>query len=63
VRGKLALHGRERAVELALRREGERLRGEVRIEQPEFGIKPFRALLGALKIKPGVMVEIDVPAT
>jgi hypothetical protein len=62
VRGRLALHGRERPLELLLRRAGERMRGEVRIEQPDFGIKPFRALLGALKIKPHVIVEIDLPA-
>jgi hypothetical protein len=63
VSGRLSLHGRERPLELRLRKEGDRLRGQVRLEQPDFGIRPFRALLGALKIKPEVVVEVDVPAS
>lgn len=61
ISGRLALHGRERPLELALRKAGDRLRAEVRLEQPDYGIKPFRALLGALKIKPEVLVELDLP--
>ena len=34
-----------------------------RINQPDYGIKPFSAALGALRIKPELQVEISVPAT
>lgn len=33
---------------------------EVTIHQPDFGIKPYSAMLGALKIKPDVVVAIEV---
>jgi hypothetical protein len=34
----------------------------VRLHQPDLGIKPYSAMLGTLKIQPGVAVEISVPA-
>ena len=33
----------------------------VRLHQPDFGIKPYSALLGTLKIKPEVTVRCSVP--
>jgi hypothetical protein len=34
---------------------------EVKIHQPDFGIKPYTAALGALKVKPDVLVRVSVP--
>lgn len=34
----------------------------VQISQPDFGIKPYSAMLGALKIRPEVRVVLSVPA-
>ena len=31
------------------------------LDQTAFHIKPFRALMGALRVKPQVVVEISVP--
>jgi hypothetical protein len=62
VRGTLTLSGRSRDIELHAQRRGERLVARVRLHQPDFGIKPFSAMLGTLKIQPGVAVEISVPA-
>jgi polyisoprenoid-binding protein YceI len=36
---------------------------EVRIHQPDFGIAPYSAMLGALKIKPDVVVRVWLPLT
>lgn len=33
----------------------------VRLHQPDFGIVPFKALMGALKIQPDIEVRITVP--
>jgi len=34
---------------------------EVPIHQPDFGIKPYSAMLGALKVKPDLVVRCSVP--
>lgn len=62
VAGTLALHGVERPVTLALRPEGDRLVAAVTLHQPDFGIRPYRALLGTLKVKPDVTVRLSLPA-
>jgi polyisoprenoid-binding protein YceI len=62
VRGALTLAGATRPVVLAVRREGDRLATEVTLHQPDFGVKPYRAMLGALKVKPGVVVRASIPA-
>ena len=63
VEGQLTLHGRTKPVRARIEPRGDRLVTVVKIRQPDFGIKPFRALLGALKIKPVIEVELAVPAT
>lgn len=61
VTGALSLHGVENEVSLA----GQIEDGETfvcgRLEQPDFGIEPYRALFGALKLKPHVDVEVRLP--
>jgi polyisoprenoid-binding protein YceI len=59
--GKLHLGGRERALAVSLRQEGDRWIGEATLHQPDFGIKPYSAMLGTLKIKPDVRVRISLP--
>ena len=62
VAGRLVLHGKERPLALAVRRDGERYAAEVSLHQPDFGIKPYSAFLGAMKVKPDVLVRIALPA-
>lgn len=62
VRGMLELHGRQREIEARVVREGDRYTTDVVLEQPEFGITPYRAMMGTLRIKPEVRVRISVPA-
>jgi polyisoprenoid-binding protein YceI len=61
VTGKLTLHGKERDVPVQLRRIGDRYVAEMRLEQPDFGIQPYSAFLGAIKVKPGVVVRVVFP--
>jgi len=63
VRGRLTLAGVTRPLALAARREGERLVAEARIAQPDFGIRPYSAMLGALKVRPVVAVRATIPAS
>ena len=54
--GNLTLHGQTQQVRG--RRSGNT--AEFRIEQRHFGIKPFSAMLGALKVKDEVLVKISL---
>jgi polyisoprenoid-binding protein YceI len=62
VTGRLLLHGKERDVVIPLRRVEDRYTAEVRLHQPDFGIRSYTALLGALKVKPEIAVWLSVPA-
>ncbi len=61
IAGELTLQGRRRSVASIAQRRGDRIYAEVTLHQPDFGIQPFSALLGALKIRPDVTVRISMP--
>lgn len=61
VAGALQLCGRSRNLQTQLRSEDGRLVTEITLHQPDYGIKPFTAALGALKIKPDVLIRLSVP--
>jgi polyisoprenoid-binding protein YceI len=62
VRGALTLGGATRPLVLSVRREGGGLATETTIHQPDFGIVPYRAMLGTLRVKPDVVVRAFAPA-
>lgn len=61
VEGILDLHGRSRSVRVAIHRSGERDVAELKVEQPDFGIKPYSAMLGALRVRADVLVRVSAP--
>ena len=60
--GALTLHGVTRDISLAARLEKSRWHATFDLHQPDFGITPYSAMLGALKIQPRVQVHFDWPA-
>jgi polyisoprenoid-binding protein YceI len=64
VTGNLSIAGKSRQVilDLTLAPDGAaaRLKGRVPVVQSDFGIKPFTAMMGALKVKDEVEVDLDV---
>jgi polyisoprenoid-binding protein YceI len=62
VRGELELAGTSRPAtfELTTAEEG-RVRGTLPVTQSEWGIKPYRGMMGALKVRDTVEVVLDVP--
>lgn len=60
VTGTLTLHGRSRPLSFASHAEGNAEVAEIRLHQPDFGIEPFSAMLGALKVRPDVLVRIEL---
>ena len=61
VTGNLTLHGQTRTVSATIREDGSSWTTDVTLQQPDFGIKPYKALGGALKVKPEVRVTVRVP--
>lgn len=58
--GQLELHGETRQVQATLGEEGDHLRVEVNVNQPDFGIKPYSAMMGTLKVRPDVIIAVDL---
>ena len=61
IMGRLELHGVVREIAFPVRLDAGRAVARVAVEQPDFRIKPYRAFLGALRVKPEVVVEVIVP--
>jgi YceI-like protein len=60
VAGDLTLMGRTRPLAFDLHRDGDRLTGRAVVKQTEWGMKPYSALFGTLKVADAVAVEVDV---
>jgi polyisoprenoid-binding protein YceI len=58
VDGELTMGGSTRPLRVELT-EGDRITGTVTLRQSEWGIKPYRGLMGALKVRDDVEVVID----
>lgn len=61
IAGTLTLHGVARPMTVTARREPGRWVAEARLHQPDFGIRPYSAMLGTLRIQPDVQVRVVVP--
>lgn len=61
ITGTLTLCGKARPLTARARPSGDRLVAEATVHQPDFGIRPYSAMLGALKVRPDVVVRVSVP--
>ena len=59
--GDLTMAGATRPVRAALARDGDRVRGTIPLIQSRWGIKPYRGMMGALKVRDEVEVVVDAP--
>jgi polyisoprenoid-binding protein YceI len=62
VRGTLTLHATARPIRIDLQRRDTRWVGTIELDQRDFGITPYRAMLGTLRIQPRVRIELSLPA-
>lgn len=60
IKGQLSLHGKRKTVEVEVHKRGDHYIATARLHQPDFGIRPYSALLGALKVKADVEIRIVV---
>lgn len=56
VTGRLDLHGEQRDVMAKIYEQENGVLIEVSVHQPDFGIKPYSAMMGTLRIKPDVVI-------
>jgi polyisoprenoid-binding protein YceI len=62
IAGELTLHGTTRPLALDARDDGAHWTVEARLDQRDFGIKPFSAMLGTLRVRPDVLVRVSLPS-
>jgi hypothetical protein len=55
------MYGKSKTIQTSVRAAGDRYTAELKLHQPDFGIKPYTAAFGALKVKPDVLVRVSVP--
>lgn len=61
IEGTLRIRGREQPLVVKPRRDGDRAVIETTLDQTAFGIRPYTAMLGALRVRPEVRVRITTP--
>ncbi len=60
VNGELILHGVTKTIDFDIDTNGDNLKGRFSILQKDYGIKPFKALMGTLKIKNEISFAFDL---
>jgi hypothetical protein len=58
-KGDLSIAGKSQTVDVPLNVSGDKISGSYKISQKDFGIKQFKALMGALKVSDEVTVEFE----
>lgn len=61
IEGNLTLKGVSRPLTAVARRSKQHLVLEVELHQPNWGVRPFTAMLGTLRVRPEVKVRLEVP--
>jgi polyisoprenoid-binding protein YceI len=59
--GEMTVNGTTRPMTVDITLDGGKARAAFKVVQTEFGIKPFKAFMGALKVRDDVEVELEVP--
>ncbi len=60
VNGELSLHGVTKTIDFDIDTNGDNLKGRFSILQKDYGIKPFKAMLGTLRIKNEISFAFDL---
>ncbi len=60
INGDLSLHGVNKSIDFDIDTNGENLKGMITLLQKDYGIKPFKAMLGTLKIKNEINIGFDL---
>lgn len=58
--GELRIHGVTQSLSATLQVSGQRVSASIPVTQSDFGIKPYSAMLGQLKVLDEVIVDLDI---
>ncbi|HUP69922.1 MAG TPA: YceI family protein [Acidimicrobiales bacterium] len=58
VNGDLTIKGQTKPATLTVTADGDKLTGKTSVVQTEFGIKPFSAMMGALKVRDSIDLQL-----
>jgi hypothetical protein len=61
VKAALTVRGTTRDIFFNVRPVAKQYVADVRLNLPDFGIKPFTALFGAVKIRPAILIRVMIP--
>jgi len=61
IKGFLTLHGDTRDISFKVRTMGHYHTADVWLLLTDFGIKPFSALFGAIRVKPDILIRVMIP--
>jgi polyisoprenoid-binding protein YceI len=59
VKGDLEMGGKTKPVDFVITGDGDSVKGSAKVSQSDWGIKPYSALFGALKVNDDVTVEVE----
>ncbi|MCG8556753.1 MAG: YceI family protein [Proteobacteria bacterium] len=59
--GQLELHGVRRQLEVKTELQGDRQVLSLALHQPDFGITPYKAMMGTLKVRSDVQIRLSLP--
>ncbi|MBC8548101.1 MAG: YceI family protein [Candidatus Brocadiales bacterium] len=60
INGELSLHGVTKSIDFDIDTSGGNLKGIITLLQKDYGIKPFKAMMGTLKIKNEINIVFDL---
>ncbi len=60
INGDLSLQGVTKSIDFDIDTNGENLKGTISLLQKDYGIKPFKAMMGTLKIKNEIHIGFDL---
>ncbi len=63
VKASLTVHGVTRDISFTVKPVGGQYVADVRLSLPDFGIRPFAALFGAVRIRPDILIRVKIPRT
>ena len=61
ISGSLTICGQTRRISFVYKEVSGTYKAEIQLHQPDWSIKPFSALLGTLKVKDDIIIQISVP--
>ncbi len=63
VKGNLEIQNKARPIIFPVRQADGHFVADVNIHQPDFGIEPFSTMMGAIRVRPNVLVRLSIPVS